>query len=107
MAGPTNPLEAAPGTIRGAMQLSFEHHIRTIAISTTAYRSSTRAIDIKGTVPAIYLPIASTRAAEMSDCAAAGDLGVHFRRNLIHSSDSIESAEREIRLWFDPSELIR
>ena len=51
IAGPTNPLEALPGTIRG-------------------------------------------------------DFGAHFRRNLVHSSDSVETAEREIALWFDPHELI-
>lgn len=30
-----------------------------------------------------------------------GDFGQHFRRNLVHSSDSVENASREIDLWFD------
>jgi len=29
-----------------------------------------------------------------------GDLAINFRKNVIHASDSQESAEREIKLWF-------
>ena len=29
-----------------------------------------------------------------------GDLGILFTENLVHGSDSLESAEREIALWF-------
>jgi len=29
-----------------------------------------------------------------------GDLTINMRENLIHGSDSLETAEREIRLWF-------
>jgi nucleoside-diphosphate kinase len=35
-----------------------------------------------------------------------GDYGVTVGRNLIHGSDSVESANREIALWFGPAELI-
>lgn len=28
------------------------------------------------------------------------------RRNVIHGSDSVESARREIALWFSPNELL-
>ena len=34
-----------------------------------------------------------------------GDLGIDMGRNLIHGSDSIESAEKEINIFFDESEL--
>jgi nucleoside-diphosphate kinase len=34
-----------------------------------------------------------------------GDYGVDIGRNIIHGSDSPESAEREIALWFKPEEL--
>ncbi|MCJ0952217.1 nucleoside-diphosphate kinase [Mammaliicoccus sciuri] len=34
-----------------------------------------------------------------------GDYGIDLGRNIIHGSDSNESAEREIGLWFDKSEL--
>ncbi|XP_018416939.1 PREDICTED: nucleoside diphosphate kinase, mitochondrial isoform X1 [Nanorana parkeri] len=35
-----------------------------------------------------------------------GDFSVHISRNIIHASDSIEVAEREISLWFHNTELI-
>lgn len=34
-----------------------------------------------------------------------GDLCLHKGRNMVHGSDSRESAEREIGIWFQPSEL--
>lgn len=35
-----------------------------------------------------------------------GDYGVNVGRNLIHGSDAPETAEQEIGLWFDATELI-
>ncbi|OKH20087.1 nucleoside-diphosphate kinase [Hydrococcus rivularis NIES-593] len=35
-----------------------------------------------------------------------GDFGVSIGRNLIHGSDAIETAQREISLWFAPEELV-
>ena len=35
-----------------------------------------------------------------------GDLGVDIGRNLIHGSDSPESAERELSLFFQPEEIL-
>jgi len=35
-----------------------------------------------------------------------GDFGVSIGRNLIHGSDAIETAQREISLWFGESESI-
>lgn len=34
-----------------------------------------------------------------------GDFGVNIGRNLIHGSDAIETAQREIALWFKEGEL--
>jgi nucleoside-diphosphate kinase len=34
-----------------------------------------------------------------------GDLALDIGRNLIHASDAPETAERELALWFEPSEL--
>jgi nucleoside-diphosphate kinase len=34
-----------------------------------------------------------------------GDLAMDIGRNLVHGSDSPESAKREIALWFEPREL--
>lgn len=33
-------------------------------------------------------------------------MGVSFARNICHGSDSVESAEKEIALWFRPEELV-
>ncbi|OAF71202.1 hypothetical protein A3Q56_01051 [Intoshia linei] len=35
-----------------------------------------------------------------------GDFGIDLGRNIVHGSDSPASAEKEISLWFTPSELI-
>lgn len=35
-----------------------------------------------------------------------GDFGVSIGRNLIHGSDAIETAQREVSLWFTPEELV-
>ncbi|MCW6034725.1 nucleoside-diphosphate kinase [Spirulina subsalsa FACHB-351] len=35
-----------------------------------------------------------------------GDYGMDVGRNLIHGSDAIETAQREIALWFTDSELV-
>ena len=36
-----------------------------------------------------------------------GDLAMDLGRNLVHGSDSVESAAREIDLWFTPKEIVR
>ncbi|MBR8838684.1 MAG: nucleoside-diphosphate kinase [Stigonema ocellatum SAG 48.90 = DSM 106950] len=35
-----------------------------------------------------------------------GDFGINIGRNLIHGSDAIETAQREISLWFTTEELV-
>ena len=35
-----------------------------------------------------------------------GDFCIDLGRNIIHGSDSAESAEKEIALWFKPEELV-
>ena len=35
-----------------------------------------------------------------------GDYGLETGRNIVHGSDSLDSAKREIQLFFDPTELI-
>jgi nucleoside-diphosphate kinase len=35
-----------------------------------------------------------------------GDLGLNIGRNLVHGSDKVESAEREISLFFRPQEIL-
>jgi nucleoside-diphosphate kinase len=35
-----------------------------------------------------------------------GDFCIQTGRNICHGSDSVESAEREIALWFKPEEVV-
>jgi len=35
-----------------------------------------------------------------------GDFAVHVGRNICHGSDAVESANKEIALWFKPEELV-
>jgi nucleoside-diphosphate kinase len=35
-----------------------------------------------------------------------GDFCIDLGRNIIHGSDSVESAAKEIALWFKPEELV-
>lgn len=50
--------------------------------------------------------VGSTNPAEASPGTIRGDFGLTVGKNIIHGSDSPESAEREINLFFDESELV-
>jgi nucleoside-diphosphate kinase len=50
--------------------------------------------------------IGETDPAEASAGTIRGDLGLDIGRNLVHGSDSIETAEKEISLFFSPEELL-
>ncbi|MCE5634480.1 nucleoside-diphosphate kinase [Staphylococcus pseudintermedius] len=49
--------------------------------------------------------IGSTNPSESTPGSIRGDLGLTVGRNVIHGSDSVESAEREIGLWFKDEEI--
>ncbi len=50
--------------------------------------------------------IGKTNCAESPAGTIRGDLGMSKRFNLIHGSDSAESAQREIALWFNKNEIM-
>jgi nucleoside-diphosphate kinase len=50
--------------------------------------------------------IGKTNPSEASPGTIRGDFGVIVDKNIIHGSDSLESAEREINLFFKQDELI-
>ncbi|XP_058426480.1 nucleoside diphosphate kinase, mitochondrial isoform X2 [Diceros bicornis minor] len=50
--------------------------------------------------------IGHTDSAEASPGTIRGDFSIHISRNVIHASDSVEGAQREIQLWFQSSELV-
>ncbi len=58
-----------------------------------------------GAVDLVRKTIGATNPAEAEGGTIRGDLGVETGRNLIHGSDSLESAKREIALFFDEDQL--
>jgi len=50
--------------------------------------------------------LGATKPADSNPGTMRGDLCIHVGRNIIHGSDSVDSANNEISLWFKPSELI-
>ena len=49
--------------------------------------------------------IGSTNPSEAAPGTIRGDYGLNLGRNIIHGSDSTESAQREVKLWFTSSEI--
>jgi nucleoside-diphosphate kinase len=47
----------------------------------------------------------ATNPAQAAPGTIRGDLGIDTGRNLVHGSDSLEAAEKEIRLFFQEEEL--
>ena len=47
----------------------------------------------------------ATRPHEAAPGSIRGDLALETGQNLVHASDSAETAERELALWFAPGEL--
>ncbi|KAM9100057.1 nucleoside diphosphate kinase, mitochondrial [Sarcophilus harrisii] len=50
--------------------------------------------------------VGNTDSAEAAPGTIRGDFSVHISRNVVHASDSVEVAQREISLWFHSSELV-
>ena len=58
-----------------------------------------------GAVESVRKTMGATNPAKAEPGTIRGDLALETGRNLIHGSDSIESAHREIALFFDESDL--
>jgi len=50
--------------------------------------------------------IGATNPLEASPGTIRGDFATEIATNLVHGSDSVETAEKEIELWFRPEELL-
>ena len=59
----------------------------------------------QGVVASARKIIGGTNPLDADPGTIRGDYGVDIGRNLIHGSDAIETATREISLWFDEKEL--
>jgi nucleoside-diphosphate kinase len=57
-------------------------------------------------VAAVRATMGVTNPAAAGPGTIRGDLALELGRNMVHGSDSVESAEREIALFFKPDELL-
>jgi nucleoside-diphosphate kinase len=51
--------------------------------------------------------LGATRPQDSTPGSVRGDYAVDVGRNLCHGSDAVDSAEREIALWFKPEEIVK
>jgi nucleoside-diphosphate kinase len=57
-------------------------------------------------IDAVRKTVGATKPAEAEPGTIRGDLGITIGRNLVHASDSIESSEKEVKLFFGDGGLI-
>ncbi|XP_047214162.1 nucleoside diphosphate kinase A-like isoform X2 [Girardinichthys multiradiatus] len=50
--------------------------------------------------------VGHTNPAQAQAGTVRGDFSIHVSRNVIHASDSVEGAEKEIQLWFQAKDLL-
>jgi len=62
-------------------------------------------VEGEGAIATMRKTIGATNPADAEPGSIRGDLAVAMPDNLVHGSDSPESAEREITLWFSDDEL--
>ncbi|OPX78127.1 MAG: Nucleoside diphosphate kinase [Methanosaeta sp. PtaB.Bin039] len=63
-------------------------------------------VEGKGSIAAMRKMNGATNPAEAAPGTIRGDLGIETGRNVVHGSDSPESAKREIELHFRPEEIV-
>jgi nucleoside-diphosphate kinase len=70
--------------------------------------SPTLALVVEGesAISVVRTTMGSTNPASAAPGTIRGDLALAMPNNLVHGSDSPESAEREITLWFGDNELV-
>jgi nucleoside-diphosphate kinase len=63
-------------------------------------------VEGEGAIATLRTTIGSTNPADAQPGSIRGDFALAMPDNLVHGSDSPESAEREIALWFTDDELV-
>ena len=63
-------------------------------------------VEGEGAIATLRTTIGATNPADAAPGSIRGDLALAMPDNLVHGSDSPESAEREIALWFSDDELV-
>jgi nucleoside-diphosphate kinase len=64
------------------------------------------ALEGPNAIAVVRLINGATRPHEAAPGTIRGDLALETAQNIVHASDSTESAEAEVDLWFDPAELL-
>ena len=64
------------------------------------------AVDGEGAIAIVRNMMGETNPAKAAPGTIRGDFGGDFGLNIVHGSDGLESAERELALFFDRNELI-
>jgi nucleoside-diphosphate kinase len=60
----------------------------------------------EGAIAVVRSTMGATNPADSAPGTIRGDLALSMPNNLVHGSDSLESAEREVALWFSDDELV-
>jgi nucleoside-diphosphate kinase len=63
-------------------------------------------VEGEGAIATLRNTIGATNPADATPGSIRGDLALAMPNNLVHGSDSPESAQREIALWFDDDDLV-
>ena len=63
-------------------------------------------VEGEGAIATLRTTIGATNPADAAPGTIRGDLATSMPNNLVHGSDSPESAQREISLWFADDELV-
>ena len=63
-------------------------------------------VEGEGAIATLRQTVGATNPADAEPGSIRGDLALSMPDNLVHASDSAESAQREIALWFSDNELI-
>jgi nucleoside-diphosphate kinase len=63
-------------------------------------------VEGRNAVKVVRSLVGATNPAEAAVGTIRGDFGLDVGRNIVHASDSLQSAEREISLFFDEKEII-
>lgn len=72
----------------------------------TSGRTLALVLEGEGAITTARSTIGATDPAQSAPGSIRGDLALSMPNNLVHGSDSAESAEREISLWFGDDELV-
>jgi nucleoside-diphosphate kinase len=57
-------------------------------------------------IAAVRQTMGATRPTEAAPGSVRHDFGLEVGRNLTHASDSAQTAEEEVALWFSPEEIV-